>query len=228
MTSFVNTYYKDYETFAADIELTAWFNEATTAALAIDFPCQTGPNKKTCNRDTLIDILTHIGFQTGVAHHALNTGDLASSAGTLPFHPAALYAPLPTTKGVSDLLPFMPPLPNALFQVNLMGAFNRPQFEVQNRTLAWAYSAPEFLGRFQGKLDAAAKVYQDAMFAFSNVIRARKFGKDGLSQGMPFVWKNRKSLFMFPVSFPLLLRTSQLGEVITNKKQLTQELSLGS
>lgn len=32
------------------------------------------------------------------------------------------------------------------------------------------------------------------MLGISESVRARKFGKDGLSQGMPFVWRSRELL----------------------------------
>lgn len=93
----------------------------------------------------------------------------------------------------------MPPVEDALFHVNLIAAFNRPQFEAQNRTLAYAYSDPAFLARFPAEIVTAANKYNTDMLAFSKQIRTRNFDNKGLSQGMPFLYKNRKftSLHLF-------------------------------
>lgn len=170
----------------SDIELNAWFIEATTTAETIDFPCSTA---ESCTRAELIDLLTHVAQLTGITHHIINTGDLTLSLGVLPFHPAALYQPVPAAKGVTSVLPFLPPLANALQQVAIMAAFNRPQYEAENKTLAWAYNDPTFLSRFNAKVGVAAATYQSAMLAFSAKVRARVFDKNGLCQGMPFIWR---------------------------------------
>lgn len=189
MVSFIKSCYQSDADLTGDSEIQAWFTEAATVADVIDFPCS--PSKTTCTRLDLIGLLAHIAHLTVVVHHVLNTGDLTSSLGVLPFHPAALYSPIPSTKNISSILPFLPPAPAAIFQINLLAAFNRPQFEAQNKTLAWAYSDPAWLAKFANnrKVASAAIKYQSNMLAFSAGVRARRFGEDGLWNGMPSVWK---------------------------------------
>lgn len=114
-----------------------------------------------------------------------------TTAGTLPFHPASLYAPLPTTKNTTDsLVPFMPPPANSLFQIFLLAAFNRPMFEAQNKTLVWAFSDADFLTDLNDDVAVAAETFKGAMQSISGDIRARTFDAEGLSQGMPFIWRS--------------------------------------
>jgi hypothetical protein len=219
MTSFVNSYYTSDEVMEAATELSAWFIEASTTAQVIDFPCASGTTgyseTNECSRDTLIDVLTHFARLTGVVHHALNTGNLVASIGTLSFHPASLYAPIPITKNLTDLMPFMPPLPAALFQFDLFAAFNRPQFEAEKKTLAWAFSDPIFLTRFNSKVSVAASTFQNAMFKLSASIRARTFDRNGLWNGQPFNWRGvdpgtiRKYIFLSVLHTSILLRLSK-------------------
>ena len=125
-------------------------------------------------------------------HHALNTGDPVYSSGTLPFHPTSLYAPLPTSKNIttSQLLALMPPPSDAIFQIYLLAVFNRPQFEAQNKTLVHAFSDAGFLGKLAPRIAAAAAVFKAEMEGISRGIRARGFDAEGLSQGMPFVYRS--------------------------------------
>ncbi|RYP28549.1 hypothetical protein DL767_007155 [Monosporascus sp. MG133] len=104
--AFVNSYYASDDDVAADPELKNWFAEAP-AAKVVDFP--TGPVTK----EALVDVLTHFGFIVSVVHHGLNGGDPVGSKAALPFHLNALYAPLPTEKGATDLLPFLTPAEHA-------------------------------------------------------------------------------------------------------------------
>ena len=182
MTSLVNAYYDTDVTVGNDNEVQAWFVEANGAAEVIDFP--SGANK-----ETLIQVLTHFAFLTGVAHHTLNTGDPVASLATLPFHPLALYSPIPTAKGVTNIVPFLPPVPLALGQVDLFAGFNRPMLAATNRVLAYAFSDATFLSVFNTQVAAAAATFLAAMQSFSAQVRARVFDGSGLSQGMPFVWK---------------------------------------
>jgi hypothetical protein len=107
MTSFVNSYYPTSSSIAQDNELQAWFAEANGPAEVIDFP--NAPSKA-----TLIAVLIHFAFLTGVAHHTLNTGDPIASLATLPFHPVALFQPIPTAKGVTNIVLFLPSASAAL------------------------------------------------------------------------------------------------------------------
>jgi hypothetical protein len=167
---------------AADNEVQAWIKEANGPAQVIDFPT-------TASKATLVQVLTHFAFLTGVAHHVLNTGDPVASIATLPFHPTALYAPIPTSKGITDVIPWLPPAPLALGQVDLFAGFNRPNLMSTNRTLAYAFSNPAFLSVFNGQVTSAAETFLSTMRDLSAQIRGRVFNSQGLSQGMPFIWK---------------------------------------
>jgi len=46
------------------------------------------------------------------------------------------------------------------------------------------------LHRMNGQVNAAADEFRSSMKAFSDEVSARTFDADGLSQGMPFVWKD--------------------------------------
>ncbi|KAK2629831.1 hypothetical protein QTJ16_000651 [Diplocarpon rosae] len=189
--SFVDAYYPSEDLITSDFELQAWLVEASTAAQVLDFPCAPAdgvPN--TCSKKKIVDMLTHLAYLTGVQHHALNTGDPVTSQGTLPFTPASLYSPPPTSKNISSLIPFLPPASDALFQIYLLAIFNRPQYEAQNKTLMWQFSDPVFLHVFKEEVRVAAGVFKGTMERISTAIRGRSFDERGLCQGMPFLWKS--------------------------------------
>jgi arachidonate 15-lipoxygenase (second type) / 8-lipoxygenase (S-type) len=163
-----------------DVELQAWITEAVPAQI-IDFP--PAPLTK---RSTLIDMLTHLAFLATVVHHTLNTNDPVTSTAMLPFHPASLYSPVPTSKGVTDLLPFLPPPEQSIAQVALLAFFNRQRFAGTNLTLSHLFDDPIMLSRMNDATQHAARRFQNAMGKFSENVT---FDEDGLSQGMPFVWK---------------------------------------
>jgi len=183
MTSFIASYYPTDSELAQDTELQAWIREASGPAQVIDFPTSVSTTS------TLIDVLTHFAYLTGVSHHVLNLGDPAASSGLLPFNPASLYAPLPTQKGVQDLMPFLPPANQSLGQVFVFAVFNRPQFPGTNFTLSHMFSGEDLLSRANAATVAAADAFHSAMLAVSSQFQARAFDADGLSQGMPFVWR---------------------------------------
>ncbi|KAK6585994.1 hypothetical protein PZA11_001051 [Diplocarpon coronariae] len=189
--SFVDIYYPSEGLITSDFELQAWLVEASTAAQVLDFPCapvDEVPNS--CSKKEIVDLLTHLAYLTGVQHHALNTGDPVTSQGALPFTPASLYAPLPTSKNVSSLISFLPPASDALFQIYLLAIFNRPQYEAQNKTLMWQFSDAEFLRSFKDEVGVAADLFKGTMEHISKAIRGRAFDEKGLSQGMPFLWRS--------------------------------------
>jgi hypothetical protein len=186
---FVDSYYASDAIIAEDIELQNWFAEATKGALVHDFPqCGTGC-ENACSKTVLVDVLTHFGFLNGVAHHSLNGGDPVSSKATLPFHLNGMYAPVPTAKGVTDLMPFLPSPAQSVAYIVFLTTFNRPFYEEQNRTLAHAFDDQEMLAALNEKTRKEADTYMKSMKALSARIRAKCFDKDGLSEGMPFVWK---------------------------------------
>lgn len=186
MTTFVSAYYASERVLALDHELQAWVREATEHAGVIDFP-----EAPLVHRDTLVDVLAHAAFLTGVSHHVLNSGEPFGTSGMLPLHPAALYQPIPTKKGLrpDELMGFLPPFRDAVDHVALLAFFNRPVLESEHRTLAYMFSGSQLEKKGSDELVRAARVFVDDMLAISRGIQERNFDEQGLSQGMPFVWR---------------------------------------
>ena len=65
----------------------------------------------------------------------------------------------------------------------------RPLLANTNRTLAYMFDSPQFLDGTNDATRTAAAKFQNAMKAFSEKIKNRKFDRNGLSQGAPFIWK---------------------------------------
>ena len=186
--SFVDSYYTSDSDVAADFEVQAWFVEATKKAGVVDFPMM-GTSDKPVDKDTLVEVLTHFGFIVSVVHHALNGGDPVGSKATLPFHLPAMFAPPPTAKNVTDLMPFMPPVASAIQYIGFIASFNRPFYADEKRTLENAFSNSTMLGRLNQATTAAADTFLSSMQDLSSKIRARTFDQNGLSTGMPFVYR---------------------------------------
>ncbi|MCJ1350412.1 MAG: hypothetical protein MMC33_000393 [Icmadophila ericetorum] len=133
------------------------------------------------NKRPLAEILTHFVYLASVNHHILNSGEPFTASGVLPLHPSAIYAPLPTAKGVTDLMRYLPPAEEAINQIALLARFNRPKLEDTRET--------EFLGKCRATVSLAASVFYKKMRDFSLEIRRRTFDANGMFQGMPFVWQ---------------------------------------
>ncbi|KAH8926861.1 putative lipoxygenase [Atractiella rhizophila] len=192
---FVESYYSDDTVLAADGELQAFLAESIPAQI-VDFPS----NLQT--RTELVDVITQIAYLASILHGTVNGNDPVKTTSVLPLHPASFYQPLPTAKGLTDdqLFAFMPNLTQSLGQIVLLGAFNRPFFEGGNRTLSEMWNDDELLDRSNAKVRTAAQNFRTKMLDFSRVVSARDFDEDGLSQGMPFVWKN-----LDPLTVPFYL-----------------------
>jgi len=194
MTVFVDAYYRSPSPqlhlgeplLALDYELQSWIAEASFQAGVIDFP-----SAPLTSRRTLIDILTHITFLTGVSHHVLNSGALFTTSGILPSHPAALYSPPPTEKGtVSNLMDWLPPAEEAVRQLQLQAFFNRPSLVKENRTLTFLFSgSDELWNKGEETVKRAARDFADEMEEFSQTVKGRAFDEKGLCMGMPMVWR---------------------------------------
>lgn len=65
----------------------------------------------------------------------------------------------------------------------------RPFFVGTNRTLMHMFDDPSMLSRMNSATQSAATTFLSSMRAFSGQVAARNFDQNGLSQGMPFVWK---------------------------------------
>lgn len=184
MASFINAYYITDDLLAQDHEIQSWIEEATYEALVIDFPPSPLTRKK-----ILIDILTQVAFLAGVSHHVLNSGEPVVTSGVLPLHPSALYAPVPTKKGVKNIMPYLAPAEEAINHIALLARFNRPQLEISKETLLYMFSSNEFLSRCRPEVKEAASSFYNEMEIFSQKVRQRGFDAEGLSQGMPFLWQ---------------------------------------
>jgi arachidonate 15-lipoxygenase (second type) / 8-lipoxygenase (S-type) len=183
ITTVVDAYYKDSSAVASDSELQAWLAEAGPAQI-LNFPEAPLNDKK-----VLIEMITHMAYLSSVEHHVLNTNDPAGANGQLPFHPGALYSPLPTAKGVKDIMPFLPGTEQSIAQTVFWANFARPEFENTNLTLANMWTEPEMLSRIPQVVANAANDFHGAMLDLSTTIRQRTFDGQGLSQGMPFIWR---------------------------------------
>jgi len=181
MTSFVDSYYSNSSSIEKDEELQAWISEATPAKI-MDFPTSV-------NRTTLINILTHIAYLGSALHQTLNTNDLSEGSGILPLTPFSFYKPLPLTKGVEDIMPFLPNATQSLQQILLTAAFARPQYFNSNVSLTEMFDDPVMLSRMNPEVSTAANKFKFEMKAFSGVVSSRKFDANGLCQGMPFIWR---------------------------------------
>ena len=184
-TSFVDAYYSDESLVMQDQELQAWVSEASGPAKVIDFPASPLTHKK-----TLIDMLTHLAYLIGVSHHTLNSRSLAASSGFLPFHPMALYQPIPEAKGVQSVLPFLPNLNASLWQVQLTVSFIWPQLFDSQGDLKSIFKGSEFLSDVPASVKKAASKLKYRLTSMSNDIRARSYNEKGLAQGMRFVRRN--------------------------------------
>jgi arachidonate 15-lipoxygenase (second type)/8-lipoxygenase (S-type) len=181
MTTFIDSYYTHPSMFAQDEELQAWMLESVPADI-IDFP-------KSADRRTLVDILTHIAFLGSAVHQTLNTNDISEASGSLPFHPFALYQPIPIAKGVEDIIPFLPNITQSIGQIGLTALFARPEYVNSNRSLTQMFNDGIMLARMNKKTAEAARLFQAEMKKFSKLVSSRTFDAQGLCQGMPFIWK---------------------------------------
>ncbi|EXJ61913.1 hypothetical protein A1O7_02344 [Cladophialophora yegresii CBS 114405] len=182
MTSFVNSYYFKDSDVTADKEMQAWVKDAQGPAKAINFPSIT-------TRSALIDALSHMAHLVSTSHHTVNTNELLSVSSTLPFHTPALYQPPPSSKGVTNVVDFLPPLDQVEQQLGTAAIFVRPFFVGSDRTLMHMFDDSAMLNRMNAATRTAAATFYSSMQAFSQQVAARKFDQDGLSQGMPFVWQ---------------------------------------
>lgn len=185
LTKYIDTYYTNPSLILEDHELQNWVAEANGPANVLDFP------KSITSPSELVEVLVHQAFLSGIHHHVLNGNSLPTLTGVLPFHPAAVYSPIPTEKGLTSqqLLAFLPNLTQSLAQAALVTEFNRPLLKIENKTLPYMFESPQFLDNIKGNLGEAAQDFKEEMMALSAIIEARKFDQEGLSQGMPFVWQ---------------------------------------
>ncbi|GAP88549.1 putative manganese lipoxygenase protein [Rosellinia necatrix] len=181
MTAFVNSYYPNDNAVAQDSELQAWQRE-TDVAKVYDFP------KSIKAKQTLVDILTHQAYLGAIVHGVMSTNGAIGDTTSLPFAPAGFRQPIPTKKGVKDVMAFMPTPEGAVWQVATYAAANRAAWRDTNETISYMFADDAMLNRMNDQTRAAAGKFKASMDAFSKVVRARKFDKNGLERGMPFLW----------------------------------------
>ena len=72
-----------------------------------------------------------------------------------------------------------------------LATFNRPYYAATARTLAdsWSTDSEPQLKRLNARTLAASQNFMSHMRDFSGEIQARKFDAQGLSEGMPFVYR---------------------------------------
>lgn len=185
MGSFVDSYYSGYRAISQDFELQAWLSEANGPAEVIDFPT----NTTLTTPSDLADLLTHVAHLVSTAHHAVNLNQLLTGSGVLPFQPFALYQPLPTTKGATNLAQYLPPAAQVYAEIGLAAVFAHPLLAGTNRSIIHMFDDTPVLALMNQQTREANTRFMQQMKAQSEVVASRKFDSDGLSQGMPFVWQ---------------------------------------
>ncbi|KAH7303981.1 lipoxygenase [Stachybotrys elegans] len=184
VTAFVDATYEADDSLLTDWELQAWVAEANGPAEAIDFP------ETISTKQDLVGILSHLAWLSGVSHHVLNQGDPVATSGVLPLHPASLYSPVPTEKGAIDsVMPWLPDAEKSIEQISLLARFNRPQVVETKQTTEYMFSYPPLLAGTNPAVSAANDAYREGMHLISQGINTRTFDENGLSQGMPFIWR---------------------------------------
>lgn len=189
LETYVTSYYGSDQTVAADKELQAWVEEAGPAGI-YEFPAS-----PITQRETITELLLHIAYLAGIEHHALNTNSLAASW-TLPLHPASHWAPLPTEKGIDSVMPYLPNLNQSIAQIGIENTFSRPNLMYQNGTMVNMFSDPAFLKSTTDEIRIAASQFLLEMAQIGAAMDSKTFDDQGLSQGMPFIWRDVNPLKM--------------------------------
>lgn len=184
MRSFVYTYYGSDGSILDDPELQAWFDEANGPAKIYDFP-----PALVSERQTLIEVLTHMAYLTGILHHAVNSGSLAHSW-TLPLHPTSHWQPLPTTKGIQSVMPYLANVKQSISQIIVENTFNRPQLAAAGATLSNMFHDAYFVAASAPGIVAATQKFTAEMKSFGAEIKEKAFDDRGLCQGMPFIYRD--------------------------------------
>jgi len=126
-----------------------------------------------------------MSYLSAIVHNTLNINEGFANYGVLPTHPTGLYSPIPTTKGVKDVLPWLPNLELSIAQITTLTDFNRPQ--VANSGLDVVAMFDNF--KNDQEVVLAVEEFEQEMVKISQRIQNKQFDEDGLSQGAPFLWK---------------------------------------
>lgn len=108
----------------------------------------------------------------------------------MPFSPTSLYSAIPTGKSNNtNLVDFLPPFEKVIEQFVVGSLFARPKMVGTNRTIIHMFDDQTMLDMMNTETQAANDLFMSKMDKFSAQLQARNFDGNGLSQGMPFVWK---------------------------------------
>lgn len=179
MKVFVSSYYLSDSIVTFDHELQAWLKEGNEKANIMGWP------KKLGARQELVDMLTHFAYLT-LVHNTLNGGDPVSVSSSLPYHPASLHAPLPTAKGVTDIMPWLPNVSTSIGEIALFAKFNRPV--TASASFLNIFNNELFLSRSNDAVRQAEQTLRNDLSAFSDEMKGWQFDSNGLHRGMPSIW----------------------------------------
>ena len=185
MQLFVDSYYGCDDDVLADGELQAWVDETNGPANVRDFP----DRSEMSSRSALVDVLTQVAHLVSTAHHTVNLNQILDSAALLPLNPLAIFKPPPTSKGIPNVVDFLPPFDDAIRALTGAAAFARPSLAGTERTLVHMFDDPVMLARMNSVTREANQEFMRAMKARSRVVSKRSYNAAGLSQGMPFIWE---------------------------------------
>ena len=150
--------------------------------------------------DTLMDILTHMSYLTGVNYHVLNSAIPMQSSAVLPLHPPRFLSTHPhyERRGIR---------PSLLAESE---CFVKPDYSASwlyqacalhsQRDLQEIFANSTFLAPATAAAKDAATVLGISLVAISDEISGRTFDEEGLAQGMPFLWRN-----LDPMRIPFFL-----------------------
>lgn len=185
-SEFVHTYYPSNMYLAQDPELQSWITEANEGAQVLDF----FPSPLSLQEE-LISILAQMSFLTGIGHHIQNALTPGASAGLLPMHPSKFKKPLPSAKGqIRNIMSYIANETEAIMHASLLVRFNRPLLQSQKGNLVNMWTGEEFLKGGRNSVRRAAEKFRLDMLRISDAIRGKRFDANGLSQGMPFIWRS--------------------------------------
>ena len=122
VSRYIGIYYKSNRDIRQDSELQNWLQTLRKPISEGGFGVSSLPERLT-NRDQLIDLLTQLIFTAAAQHSAIALLQYQYMA-FIPNMPAAIYQPIPTTKGTfvdeKSLTSFLPDINASLFQIQFM------------------------------------------------------------------------------------------------------------
>ncbi|RMY59914.1 hypothetical protein D0863_11776 [Hortaea werneckii] len=215
MASFVDSYYDSDDQVAGDNELQNWADEANGPASVLDFPSEISSkgtlteilthfahlasiSHHTVNTNELLRVSTTLPMHPDALHAPVpvekgveNAADylppldkaiLQNTIGGLFARPDLVNVSSPSPQSPPNLSPT--PFP-ANSSANLPISFSSQT----DRTITNMFADDNMLARMNEQTRQAASEFRSAMQAQSAKVSGRTFDADGLSQGMPFIWR---------------------------------------